>query len=193
MPSRRQFLGSTAIVAATAGCLTSLDAGGGDDGDGATTLEPGERTRGEADPISTERAVDDSDLEYIESNGTVRYPEKKSGETVVEYGYISVDEWAHNESWHLARQTIASQFRPPQADREYIDVTSEEEPTEQEEVVVHHVTVRDESGETVHEPRIDCSTLVSELPRTATVSVELAGRSATNAHDVFVTTTVGTT
>jgi hypothetical protein len=192
MPSRRTVLaGGGSVVTFTTGCLTTLDSG--EQGTRNTTVEPGHRVKAEGEPVTTGTVVDDSELEYIESNDTVRYPKKKSGETIVEYGFISFDEWAHNESWHVTRQTIANQFRPPLADREYIYVTSEEEPTEQDEVVVHHVIVRDESGETVREPQIDFSTLVTELPRTATVSVEFAGQSATNEHDVFVKTTVGTT
>ncbi|MFC4406890.1 twin-arginine translocation signal domain-containing protein [Haloarchaeobius iranensis] len=182
MPSRRTFLASVGtVVTLTTGCLTTLDSGGT-----PTTFEPGHRVRAEGEPVTTETEIEDPELEYIESNDTVRYPEKKSGETIVEYGFISFDEWAHNESWHLARDAVVNQFRPPLSDREYIYVSSEEEPNEQEDVVVHHVTVQEESDETVHEPEVGFFRLLSETPRTVTATVQFAGRGVTNEHRVFV-------
>ncbi|WP_440988585.1 twin-arginine translocation signal domain-containing protein [Haloarchaeobius baliensis] len=183
MPSRRQFLGATATAAAVggAGCLGDLDAG---DGSEPTTLDAGERARGEADPIDTERAVDDPDLEYVESNDTVRYPEEMSGETVVEYGTIDIGEFLRLEAETAAELAVNTTFQPPLPDREYIEVATVREDGSTR-VVVQWITALDGSDEVVGEPDIGLATLVDELPRTIAATAEFAGETATHEFPVF--------
>lgn len=190
MLSRRALLASTAAVVGTGGCLGRLETG--DRQPATTTLEPGDRVRAEGEPISYERTLDEGGLEYFESNDTIRYPEKKSGERIVEYGTIGIDESLSRRAGSLSHWPVSRQFEPPLDSREFVELHNEAADDGSVRVVILWVTASDESGEFVGEPDIGIPELVDRAPRTVAVTVEQFDERTTREFPVYVEWIEGT-
>lgn len=202
MPSRRQLLGATAttVGAATAGCLGDLETGGdGPTTDGTPTtdatttpaLSPGERTRGEAEPVSTTETITDDSYEYVESNDTVRYPATMSGGEVSSYGYAPFEDWTETEGASGAATAVLERLG------RRLDSTGglsagfgTSDVTDGLAVTVSYETLKNRDGEVIEEPDVPVRRVVAGTPRRVEATVEFAGESGTHSYPVFVRNTV---
>ncbi|WP_232686741.1 hypothetical protein [Halobacterium zhouii] len=189
MSARRRVLGLAAsTLAAAAGCNAAPDFSSDPATPNTTTLPANERARAEADPISVERTVSDSDNEYIPENDTVRYAAIASGGSVDEYHYVSFDEWANNKAETVAARGTREFLETRLQNTAFVSVRSGsfERPTPYVEVV--HRTEVDDSGTVVNEPEISVSRLVEATPSSITVTADIAiaGKSVTREYPVFV-------
>lgn len=193
MPSRRQFLGATAVVA-TAGCLGSFDTDdAGSDGTPTTTaaLATGERTRGEADPIATEETVTDDDYEYVESNDTVRYPATMSGGEVSSYGYSPFEDWTETEGASVGSTAVLDRLESRLESTASIGAGfGRRDDADGLAVSVTYETLKNRDGEVIDEPEVPVERVLAETPRAVEAQVEFAGRSASHSYPVFVWNTV---
>lgn len=188
MPSRRRVLGFTAGALATAsGCIAAPVSGGEPTAVPDTSVLPEEgKTRGEADPITVERAITDSDQKYIPSNDTVRYPATMSGGEVEDYGYVSFETWTDIETLAVAARAIRDRFQEHFENTNLVSVRSSSPRANQLQVYVFHRTEVDDSGDVVAAPAVSVSALADATPRSVTATVEFQGQTATRTHPAYV-------
>ena len=189
MPSRRHYLGfaASAAAVATAGCVSAL---GSDEeptnSADTSTLAANERTRGEADSITVERTITDSSYEYVSENDTVRYPAERSGGDVAEYGHKPFDDWAYIEAASVASRVVWQQLESRLESMAFLRVGKHASEESTVDIGVVHRTEVDDSGTVINEPDVPVSRVVEAAPRSVTVTVEFAGKTATNEYSVFV-------
>jgi hypothetical protein len=212
MPSRRDLLtatGATATAIVTAGCLESLDsdAGGTPAGTEPTptrngtardeqptttpALAPGDRARGEAEPIATEETVTDDQYEYVESNDTVRYPATMSGGEVASYGYTPFDEWSETEGASVGSMAVLDRLETRLESTASIGGGfGRRDDADGLAVSVTYATLQDREGNVIDEPEVPVERVLAETPRAVEAQVEFAGRSGSHSYPVVVWNTV---
>lgn len=174
---RRTLLGAVGGVALSAVAAVDLFAPG---------LIVGGR-RGEGDPISTERTVPGTDVEYLPERDAVRWPALVgTGGDIEEYETEPFEDWASREAASAARTVVPSTVR----DRIGHELEGVGYGVESEfvglVVSVSAVTSLNRDGEATAEPNVSVDTLVDATPRSVEATVRLDGREYTRRVPAFV-------
>lgn len=187
MPSRRHFL-ATVVAVGAAGCTVRAPSASTTT---VASLDDGDRVRGRGDELSVdrERSPDDGQS-YVPSNETVRYPATRSGGEVDSYGHIAVEEWLQLEAAFVAERAIHAHLDDRLRSTKRLPVSATARGGPETELDVVHATYENADGPN-DDPAVSAADLVSETPRTVSVSVRFDGRAATRSYPIFVVKWVG--
>jgi len=173
MARRRNILSVvTAAAIGSAGCLSGLQAGSLSGGE----LEVGERTQAEGSRKELVKSEFDPAFEYVAENDTVRYPAKRSGGDVVEYGYTPFESWAASRAARAAIVASGNVYSPSIFDRNNLRVGPGGE-TDPGFVRVRYIELVNEDGEVVEAPDVELEAVIEDIPEAVAVTIEYGGQS----------------
>lgn len=194
--SRRRLLAASAGLAASlSGCLSSLGdsrfegVGSGDGGSAAETTESPDSTTRRADfpdTVEVTTTIRRDDLEYVESNDTVRYVAgwrtNHSGETPTRkpvYSTISFERWVETECASAAAKRVSEVLTERLGGNDEGIATGVTTETGEKTALVEHQTRLDPEGDLISEPSVSFQRVKQVAPEQVVVELTFAGRTRT--------------
>ncbi|WP_135824408.1 hypothetical protein [Halorussus ruber] len=194
--SRRRLLAASAgLVASVSGCLSSLGDGGlegvdsSDDVSEAETTEsrtPTTTSREYADTVEVTTTIRRDDLEYVESNDTVRYvagwQTNHSGETPTRqpvYSTVPFERWVETECASAAAERVGEVLAERLDGNDDGIATGVTTETGEKTALVEHQTRLDPEGDLISKPSVSYRRVKRVAPETVVVELTFAGRTRT--------------
>jgi hypothetical protein len=129
--------------------------------------------------------VGEDKYEYIESNGTVRYPARATGGTTSAVEYAPFEEWAVGQANLKAKMVLHPLLEVSSDGQSVLRVESVMRRSLQE-IVILHQTLLDESGEAKQSPLISVMETIERLPKTVAVTIVIDGHAEIVRHQIYV-------
>lgn len=189
--SRRRLLAaSVGLVASFSGCLSSFrgrapsDAGSEDE---ETDSPNASTTRREySETVNATVTIRRDDLEYVESNDTVRYVaawrSNHSGETPTRqpiYSTIPFEEWAETECASAAAERVGEVLAERLGGNDDGIATGVTTETGEKTALVEHQTRLDREGDLISEPAVSFRRVKRVAPERVIVELTFSGRTRT--------------
>lgn len=190
--SRRRLLAASAGLAASlSGCLSSLS------GDGPGSDSRGKEAADSPSPTATRRAdfpdtveatttIRRDDLEYVESNDTVRYVAawrtNRSGETPTRqpvYSTVPFEEWVETECASTGAERVGEAMAERLGGNDEGISTGVTMEDGEKSALVEHQTRLDREGDLISEPSVSYRRVKRVAPERVVVELTFAGRTRT--------------
>jgi len=192
--SRRRLLAASGgLVASLSGCLSSLSdsrldgVDSSDDGSKDETTKSNTPTSREyPETVSVTTTIRREDLEYVESNDTVRYVAawrtNRSGETPTRepvYSTIPFEEWVEVECASAAAERVGEVLAERLGGNDDGIATGVTTETGEKTALVEHQTRLDPEGDLISEPSVPFQRVKQVAPARVVVELTFAGRTRT--------------